>query len=214
MAFTVEDIFWGYKYPSDKNEIEILEATFVNQPKFVLEQSVLPIANKCNFKTTLDKVVILNTPSFERLWNYRNIINYGVLAHKIVQSQIKQILFQRNQQLEKENEHLRQELQVLYVVLCAILRCFCCVLFAHATILLFCFVFCCVLFCFVLILCVFPRYASVFLLFCFVFCCFVSFIVAVLVAHATLLFLCFVLFETAIKTRSNLYKSTIIKHKT
>lgn len=117
MAFTVKDIWWKYQYPDEKKQIEIVVGTPLNQSKFVLKGGVSTNKKKADVKTTLNNIIIFESQTFEMLWNGREISQSAVLTKASNQQQIKEILFKRNQYLEKQNTQLMQQIKVLFIFL-------------------------------------------------------------------------------------------------
>ena len=115
MALTAEDISWQYKFPDEILECETLLATYLKQEKFILQSGISVNKNKKPFKTSLDQVIFLNTPSFRRLWNGREISPAAAIENGKVQQQIKELLFKHNLELAKKNAQLQKSIQVPFI---------------------------------------------------------------------------------------------------
>ena len=109
MALTVLDIWWKYEEPSDRNSINIIKCTDLNQNGYVMKNDVKCLKSKSDIDACLDDVIIFDTPSFQRMWQKRDIINDQSMNTANMQRQIKEILWQRLKHQEKENKKLQSE---------------------------------------------------------------------------------------------------------
>lgn len=108
-AFTVQDIYWKYELQSDKTQINILKGTELNQNRYVMKNDIKCLKNKRDFDACLDDVIIFDTSAFQRMWQKREISNDPSMNKPNTQRQIKEILWQRLKNVEKENKKLKTE---------------------------------------------------------------------------------------------------------
>ena len=97
---TAHDIWYQFCYPKDIQECEILTGTHIHQKPFVKQSSVKPMVSKNDYKLCLKDVIILQYPCIIK-WNRRKITNSVVIKRVEIQAQIKDIVFDRSQFLEK-----------------------------------------------------------------------------------------------------------------
>ena len=109
MGLTVCDIWWKYAIESDKNEINILKCTDLNQNGYVMKNDIKCLKSKSDIDACLNEVIIFDTPAFQRMWKRRDIVNEPTMNTENMQRQIKEILWQRLKNKEKENKKLKDE---------------------------------------------------------------------------------------------------------
>ena len=109
MGLTAKDCWWQYPKKSDRNLIDILHGTYINQEQFVLKNTAKVIANKQDIDVCLEDVYIFDTPTFQHMWDRRMICGTAAIMNEKFQYQIKKLLWQNVKKLKKENKILKQE---------------------------------------------------------------------------------------------------------
>ena len=109
MALTAKDIWWKYVETSDRNIINILKGTYINQDSFVLNNTVKCLKNKQDIDICLDDVYVFDTPKFEHMWNRRLICATAAIVDPKFQFQIKKLLWEHVKYLNKEIKQLKQQ---------------------------------------------------------------------------------------------------------
>ena len=109
MVFTTKDIWWKYSLKTDRNIINILRGTYINQDSFVLKDTPKCIKNKQDIDACLDDVYIFDTPSYYHMWNGGMICGTASIMDAKFQFEIKKLLWQRVKDLNKENKQLKKE---------------------------------------------------------------------------------------------------------
>lgn len=107
MACTVSDIFFQYTIESDRNLINILKCTDLYQNGYVMKNDIKALKSKDDIDACLDDVIIFDTSAFHRMWKRRD--NEPSMNTAKMQRQIKEILWQRLKNKEKENTKLKSE---------------------------------------------------------------------------------------------------------